>query len=606
LIDWQILSILMKGLLRKAIDRADVQKTLIVIASVLLAFLAGTQAQTFTQVTNGAIVNDIGMFTGGAWCDFNNDGFLDLFVSNWSNRTNVFYRNNGNGTFTRITQGDPVQEADYHTTAAAADYDNDGYPDLVVAAGVEAPTSRRNLLFHNNGDETFSRVSGGSVTNQLGFFAFPSWADYDADGFVDLFVTDAGVFSGGVLYGAKNLLFHNNGDGTFTKVTSGAIVNDIGIGFGALWTDYDNDGFMDLVVINLLSPGASVGYNFVYHNNRDGTFTRVQTNSVAMDAWPNGAEAAAWGDYDNDGLPDLFVGDEGGTRNRLYHNNGRGSFTNVTSGVILVPPSPNGVADCAWGDYDNDGYLDLFVGSWNGPNGLYHNNGDGTFTRILTEPFLNAANAVMNGVAWVDYDNDGSLDLFLTRYTLSADGVEGPASNLLYHNRGNTNAWVEVKLIGAVSNRSGIGAKVRLRATIGGKTFWQMRELTSGGGWDMHPLVAHFGLGDATNVDTLRIEWPSGIVQTLTNVATKQILTVVEHQLGVNNTPTFTGLSRSSDGTVNLSAAGNTALRYLFEGSTNMVNWAWLGVRSNATGTVQFTDLRATNYLNRFYHVSIP
>jgi len=570
------------------------KKTLIVIGSVLLAVLSGTQAQTFTQITNGPIVNDVGMFVGVSWADFNNDGFLDAFVSNWGGRTNVLYRNNGDGTFTRVAGGVALEDGDYHGGAAVADYDNDGYPDLVVPAGVEAPTPRRILLYHNNGDGTFRPASGGSVTNQLGFFGNASWVDYDNDGFVDLFVTNPGDSSGGVLLGGKNLLFRNNGDGTFTRVTTGAIVNDFGIAFGVLWADYDNDGFTDLVVQNLLLPGSSESQNFVYHNNRDGTFTRILTNAIASDFWPNGAGAGAWGDYDNDGLPDLFVGDEGGVRNRLYHNNGYGSFTNVTSGAILLPPSINGVADCAWGDYDNDGSLDLFVGSWNGPNGLYHNNGDGTFTRVFSEPFLNAANAVMNGVAWVDYDNDGFLDLFLTRFTLSSTGVESPASDLLYHNNGNTNGWLEVKLVGTLSNRSGLGAKIRVHATIGGKAFWQLREIYTGSGWDSHPVVAHFGLGDATNVDTVRIEWPSGMVQELTEVAPRQILTITEP-------PRL--LASATNGVPQFLIKGGRFLQYDLQVSTNLVAWSAIGTVTitNLNGIAQVVDTNASVSDWKFY-----
>jgi enediyne biosynthesis protein E4 len=345
--------------------------TLAMMAAVNTGF---SQAVAFTQITNGAIATDMGTYTRSAWGDFNNDGYLDLFVSNWDHRTNVFYWNNGDGTFTKLTQGDPVQDADYHTGAAAADFDNDGYLDLLVSTGGPSAASR-NLLYHNNGDGTFSRVSGGIVTNQLGFFNACTWADYDNDGYVDLFITDTGDANND---GGKSLLFHNNGNGTFTKVTSGAVVNDISVGNGALWADYDNDGFMDLIVINI----ANNGHNFLYHNNRNGTFTRILTNAIVTDSWPAGAEGAAWGDYDNDGLLDLFVTDNNGTRNRLYHNNGNGAFTNVSSGPMLVPRT-GFASGAAWGDYDNDGYLDLFVAYYGATNALYHNNGDGTFTQIL-------------------------------------------------------------------------------------------------------------------------------------------------------------------------------------------------------------------------------
>jgi hypothetical protein len=230
------------------------------------------------------------------------------------------------------------------------------------------------------------------------------------------------------------------------------------------------------------------------------------------------------------------------------------------------------------------------VGSWAGPNGLYHNNGDGTFTPVLSEPPVSAGHPGVgfNGVAWVDYDNDGSLDLFLTRFTLSSSGNDETASSLLYHNKGNTNAWLEVKLVGGVSNRSGIGAKIRLRATILGKTFWQLREITSGGGWDMHPLVAHFGLGNATNVETLRIEWPSRMVQEFHDLPARQIVTITEPpQL----------LASVANGVPQFSIRGVRGLQYRIEVSTNLAAWSDIGTVTitNSSGTAQITDTNAAS-----------
>jgi enediyne biosynthesis protein E4 len=385
--------------------------------------------------------------------------------------------------------------------------------------------------------------------------------------------------------GGTNLLFHNNGDGTFTKVATGSIVHDIGVGWCALWADYDNDGFDDLLVVNL-NPTR----NFLYHNNRDGTFTRVPTtstnNPIATDVWSTGAQCGAWGDYDNDGLPDLYVTDNytsTGQKNRLYHNNGNGTFTNVVS-----PPSPAGslLNGVAWGDYDNDGYLDLFMASAPGNNALYHNNGDGTFTRILTGDPVNHTGCF--SCAWVDYDNDGFLDLFVTGTT-----------NLLYHNNGNTNAWLEVKLVGTVSNRSAIGAKVRVHATIGGKTFWQMREINTGGGWNSVPLVAHFGLGDATSADIVRIEWPSGLVQEFQNVAAKQILTYTEP-------PRL--LATSTGGAPQFSLKGGRGFQYEVDSSPDLLTWSPIGslTITNLNGIAQIIDTNPPASDQRFYRAVSP
>jgi hypothetical protein len=213
--------------------------------------------------------------------------------------------------------------------------------------------------------------------------------------------------------------------------------------------------------------------------------------------------------------------------NSLYHNRGHGTFTRVGNSAMEQEQIPPGAifGGCAWGDYDNDGFLDLAVMStdefalnW-AKNFLYHNNGDGTFAKVDTDDGWGIA-------SWVDYDNDGFLDLFLSPFGQFA-GIR--LTNRLYHNDGNSNAWLNVKLVGTVSNRSAIGAKVRVRAFFRGQDRWQLREISGGeGGGNQQSLNAEFGLADASVVETLRIEWPSGIVQELHDVAPRQFLTITE------------------------------------------------------------------------------
>jgi hypothetical protein len=556
-------------------------KTKVVLFTSILS-LASTglsQPITFTKITSNPVVTDQGQFLRGTWGDFRNSGSLDLVVCGFANERNVFYRNDGNGTFTKITLGDPVQDVDFHCQANIGDYNNDGWLDLLIVTGIGAPSARRNILYHNNGDGTFTRASAGGLVNTLGFFHGSAWADYDNDGLLDAFVADAS---------GSNKLWHNDGNGSFNRTN----FSSAGDG-AAVWADYDGDGWMDLLVIGN-------GTNFLYHNERDGTFRQILTNAIATDDWPGGTEAGAWGDYDNDGLPDLFVTGDDGSPNRLYHNDGDGNFTSVT---MAPRPAGSDSMGCAWGDYDNDGYPDLFVCNRGAPNALYRNNGDGTFTQILTGDPVND-DGQYSICGWVDYDNDGFLDLFVSRATFSSV----PTTNLLYHNNGNTNAWLEVKPIGKASNRSGIGAKVRVQATIRGKIMWQMREISNGGSrWDQ-PLVAHFGLGDATNVNAVRIEWPSGIVQTLSNIGPRQIMSVVEHQQTepLPPSPRFTSVSHVLNGAANLSLSCSPGLLYVFEASTNLVDWTWLGARSNSVDSLQFTNSDATNYTRRFYRAFIP
>jgi hypothetical protein len=557
----------------------------ITTCGVLLVAVAHARGQaTFTKITNGAIVTDRATrFTGSAWGDFNNDGYLDLFVCTYEG-TNILYLNHKDGTFTKVVQGPAFQDVDAHLGAAIADYNNDGNLDLLVAAGGASDVAESPVLYQGHGDGTLT-PSSISVNTPSGFFWAATWADYDNDGFADLFITDEGNSQS---TGGKNMLLHNEGNGSFSRVSSGTIVNDITASRCALWADYDNDGLMDLLVIN----GAPRN-NPLYHNDGHGAFTRVLTNAIATDQWPSGANHAAWGDYDNDGLLDLFVTGADGTA-RLYHNNGNGSFTNVTSIPMVSLGLPAGATanGAAWGDYDNDGYLDLVVTCIGAPTLLFHNNGDGTFTKILTgsEVSDGGSGIYTATCSWVDYDNDGFLDLFLTRNTQGAYLI----SNLLYHNDGNTNAWLEVKLVGSVSNRSAIGAKVRVRATIGGKTFWQMREINTGGGWDVVPLVAHFGLGNATNIEVIRIEWPSGTVQELDNRAPRQILTVTEP-------PQLKIAAPTAADSLQLSLIGIVGSSYELQTSSDLNNWTHWTTLTSTNRTTTLTDSIANTSSARFY-----
>jgi hypothetical protein len=558
---------------------------LLITCALLLVATTGAKAQaTLTRVSSGDIVtNTAATFTGSAWGDFNNDGFLDLFVCTWDG-INILYLNQTNGTFTRVIQGPAFQDSNAHNCPSPADYDNDGNLDLLVAAGGFADSAQSPVLYQGHGDGTLT-PSSASINTITGFFLAAAWADYDNDGFVDLFITNEGNSQSG---GGKNLLFHNEGNGAFSRVSNGEIVNDIMASRCALWADYDNDGLMDLVVIN-----ANPRNNFLYHNNGHGDFTRVLTNPIATDQWPSGALHAAWGDFDNDGLPDLFVTGADGTA-RLYHNSGNGSFTNVTSVPMVSLGLPAGASanGAAWGDYDNDGYLDLVVTCIGAPTALFHNNGDGTFTRIFDgDPVKDGGPGISTtSCAWVDYDNDGFLDLFTARNTQDTYLI----SNLLYHNEGNTNGWLKVRLVGSVSNRSAIGAKVRVRATIGGKTFWQLREINSGGGWDVVPLVAHFGLGNATNIDVLRIEWPSGAVQELHNQAPRQMLTITEP-------PQLKIPGPIAGDSVQLSLIGLLGSSYELQTSSDLNNWTPWTTLTSTNRTMTLTDSLANTPSARFY-----
>ena len=543
---------------------------------------------TFTKITSGPVVTSRGLSIGGTWGDYNGDGFMDLFVFNGGTGMPFhpfLFRNNQDGTFTSITSGPPLSAVFESYSASWGDFDNDGYLDLFISS----PTL--NLLFHNNGDGTFTQLFDSPVVRMSNV---GTWVDYNNDGLLDLFLSGYDRTGGTNAY---SFIFRNNGDGSFSPVTN-AITTEPGSFLGGTWADYDHDGHPDLLLLSAVPPYP----NRLYHNNGDGTFTRVTSGDLANDiaGFSNGV---AWGDYDNDGLLDAFVANWEFKGNVLYHNDGNGSFRRVLAEPFL---SDAGLcASCAWGDYDNDGFLDLFVTSGAPPNNvpgffnfLYHNNGDGTFTKVTLGSPVNEYSTSF-GCSWVDYNNDGFLDLYAS--------LQDERGAYLYRNNGNSNAWLRINLTGTASNRAAIGAEVQVNAVYGGVSRWQLRQITGGGGFCGHnELQVHFGLGDATNVDVVRIEWPSGIVQTLTNVAPKQILNVVEHQQSAKRPPLFTNVAHTPEGLLNLTVNGDTNRLYLLEASTNLVKWTWLQMLTNTAGDIQFTDSNATNSSKRFYRITIP
>jgi hypothetical protein len=544
---------------------------------------------TFTKIMTGVIVTDAEGSLAGNWADYDNDGYVDLFVANSDLNTtvhNTLYHNNGGTNFSRVAASPFTTDAMRDWSAAWADYNNDGNVDLIVANLDGGTLAQR--LYRNNGNGTFTAVVDSALQSDTTGASCPWWIDYDNDGFLDLFMAK------GALNAANDCLFRNNGDGTFKKMTAaqvGQILTDGRQSGFCDSVDYDNDGHQELRIIHDST-------SFTWRCQADGPFVPATPSGIL-----NNVGLRMWADYDNDGWLDAFS-EASDYHPTLFRNLGAaGGFTNVTAALNVTTPVAVGIP--TWGDYDNDGWLDVFFPSayWlptNTPNGLFHNNRDGTFTQILTgSPVYDGGRRY--APSWTDYDNDGFLDLFI------AVGDAVPERNLLYRNNGNTNHWLKVKLDGRASNRSGIGARVRVNATIAGTNFWQMREITCENALTgQNGLLAHFGLGDATNVTTLRIEWPSGIVQELTNVAPNQFLKVVECQGYIGLCPSFTAATRDSSGLqLSITEPTNTA-RYILEGSTNLVNWTKLMARTSAGATAQYTDTRATNYTRRFYRLVVP
>ncbi len=539
--------------------------------------LTVTPVASFTRITTGPIVTDGGYSQMGTWVDYDNDGDMDLFVANGDSAShgfggppqpNCLYRNDGNGTFTKLTDGPVVTEVASSNGGVWGDYDNDGHLDLFVINNGEGSSSLyRNAFYRNGGDSTFTKITDSPVVQDGGIHWSGAWADYDNDGHLDLLVAD---------FNSPRLLYHNNGDTTFTRITQGSLATDVTASCSAAWADYDNDGAPDLFVANA-GPGATARRNSLYRNEGEGTFTRITTgHPVAESAINNAAE---WGDYDSDGDLDLFVCVTITGNNFLFQNNGDGTFRKITSGAMVA----TGGNVSAWGDYDNDGFLDLFlVGGitrvW--PDYLYHNNGDGTFTQMTTGA-PGADGGRNSGCAWGDYDNDGFLDLFLANFY--------DEDNFLYHNDGNAHHWLKVKLVGTVSNRAAIGAKVRVRAPLSGTAYWQLREIGGGSGYAGQNLLAHFGLRDAEKAEVVRIEWPSGIVQELRDVPANQTLTVTEPAR----------LQITGPGQFRIQSWEGQAFEV--QSSIDLKNWQAVTTITNLTGTLEFSDTNAVQQTACFY-----
>jgi hypothetical protein len=501
------------------------------------------------------------MLAGVAVFDYNNDGLPDIYFVNGAKLPemdksdpayhNRLYRNNGDGTFTDVTEKAGLQGAGYGMGVAAGDYDNDGFEDLYIAS------VNHNQLFHNNGDGTFTDVTAkagvAGVHPKLGktWGISAGWFDYDNDGLLDLIVINyvnwsieteppckvgeiRAYCSPNSYAGQPNILYHNNGDGTFTDVSvKSGIDKLVGKGMGVAFADYDNDGYTDLFISN------DTFRNFLLHNNRDGTFSEMAILSgVAYNE--NGKSIAGMGtdfrDVDNDGRPDIFVVAMVGDTFPLFRNRGR-DFADITSSSGVARAT---AGRTAWGngiyDLDNDGNKDLFATCASildnsdeidhmpakQPNLVLRNLGaSGGFPRFAdvskeAGPSFQAP-AAHRGVAFGDFNNDGKIDAVVV--------VQNAKPEIWMNRSPGANHWLILNLQGTKSNRDGLGARVKLTPNAGGPQ-WNHATTATGFSTSSDKRV-HFGLGAATET-RVEITWPSGIRQVLANIRADQVLTVRE------------------------------------------------------------------------------
>ena len=531
--------------------------------SIVLSAPSQNQAIKFTDVTaqlgiqfrhtNGEsgekyFIEPIG--SGVALFDYDNDDDLDLYLVNGSNLpgstspmppTNCLYRNDG-GTFTDVTLEASVGDTGYGLGCCVGDYNNDGFTDLYVT------NYGANVLYHNNGNGTFTNVtkSAGVGGNQLSSGC--AFVDVDADGYLDLYVVNYVQFdpetnpectrqgiptycTPEALQGAADILYRNNGDGTFTDVTATTGISGAnGKGLGIVCGDIDNDGDLDIFVANDTTP------NFLYRNDSN---TAIQMTEDALFAGVALSEegraysgmGANFGDFDNDGYLDIVITNFQDQTNSLYHNAQSGFFNEMSFAKGIGERS---LPYLAWGvdfaDFNNDGWLDLFVanghlddniaeidpiGTYPQPNQLFLNNRGINFSENPDAAI--AQQKVSRGTAFGDIDNDGDVDIVVSNLKDSP--------TVLRNDSDNTSRWLRVKLVGTHCNRDAIGARVTV---ISGDST-QIREVKSGSGYlSQNDLRLHFGLDNATQVDTLTVRWICGQVQTLQDVETNQLLVISE------------------------------------------------------------------------------
>ena len=496
---------------------------------------------------------------GAAFLDYDNDGRLDVFLVNGTRLdnaagnpapTNHLYRNDGDGTFQDVTGKAGLTRTGWGQSVSAGDYDNDGLEDIFISS------YGTNALYHNNGNGTFTETAqrAGVANNRSRWGSGSAFLDYDHDGFLDLFVasyidldlktaplpeTGPCLYKGVMvacgppgLSGGVNTLYHNNGNGTFTDVSekSGVTKTNGTYGLGVLVLDFDNDNWPDIYVANDSSPAA------LYHNNKNGTFTDIGVEAgcaFSVDGKPQAGMGVTAGDYDRDGWLDIFKSNFAGDTSTLYHNTGKLSFDDVTFQAGMGLNTRWLGWGCGFIDYDNDGWPDIFL-----VNGHVYPEVEKLTTeagyaqrKVLYQNLRNGRFAdVSSKLGGAIMEPASSRGCAFADYDNDGDvdiliNPVNAAPELLKCESNTGNNWITIKTIGVKSNRDGIGARIKCSTADGS----QIDEVRSGGSYySQNDLRVHFGLGKNQKIKTIEIRWPSGQTDTLNDVAVNQFITVKE------------------------------------------------------------------------------
>ena len=502
--------------------------------------------------------DDTNKMGGAAWFDYNNDGHLDAYITTGNGRNNALFRNNADGSFTDVALSAGVANGQGNTAVVPADINNDGCEDIFLSGEgsvAASPTHSPVVLYLNNCDGSFSNITAASGIADAGSSFGAAFGDINNDGYLDLFIANAGSFS--PLRQDPNQLFLNNGDNTFTDISASSGVNSVLGGCVVAFSDYNADGLADIIVGNCNDVTLRPLPLELWHNNGDLTFTDVAASNGMTR--PGFWMSLNVGDIDNDGNFDIFSTSLGNlpqllpdgslNPNRpifphlLHLANGDNSFTEIGQSANIEANS-----NFSWGaslpDLDNDGYLDLiYQGNWpleakpffpipppprdligllGNPGRMFINNRDQTFTLVDT---LDLEDRNTSGMAVGDYNNDGFTDVLIVT-TTSRQTTQEPGSPILLENTPNGNNWATIRLVGTESNRSAVGAVVTLKQGQNIIT----RQVHAGTGFlSADTKWLNFGLGKShAKKIRVNVKWPSGLVENFTHVHTRKVTTLVE------------------------------------------------------------------------------
>jgi hypothetical protein len=483
-----------------------------------------TDPRMFIAVDMPPLTSDRASTGGISFTDYDGDGDPDIYVTNGYDvsspdpapQANRFYENSQGRYEARSIEGlDDVEG--FSSGSAWADFDNDGDLDTFVANQRDQANVLLLQQITEEGPVRFVRHATTELAEDKGWSYSIAAADVDNDGFVDFYVSNGGLSHSGV-----NFLYRNVEGTAIQRVLDSDAVDSNHASGGASWSDYDGDGDQDLVVAN--RPTADMqGFKLSLFRN-DGGFqlTRMDEEALPVDAtFPM---SVAWGDVDSDGDQDLYAGNLYGMANNLYENLGDGTFRVMDGGRATTDAGSSYAV--TFGDLDNDADLDLVVANWGGASEIYLNDGAGHFEQAPSAAFRRSIHYA-SSVALADYDGDGDLDVLVGNWPNHPG--EGFEENVLLENRFAGGNWIRVALEGDHSNRSAIGALIVVEATTNGKTGQQIREVRTQSGWrSQGELAQHFGLGPATAVSKVVINWPSGYSQTILDPPINQTLNVRE------------------------------------------------------------------------------